>query len=484
MKNIFSEKRILLTLTVVLLLTAGIGAGFLIGRFHGHEHAAPTTAATDTAQKKQLWTCGMHPWIITEEPGQCPICGMDLVPKVDPQGTDAGPGERKIAYWRAPMDPTEVYDHPGKSKMGMDLVPVYEDQVTGGVEIRIDPATRQNMGVRTARAETAPLVRTIRTYGHVTYDETRTYRVSPKVSGWLEKVAVDFTGRWVEKGEILAEIYSPELLTAQEEFLAARDARGSGPPFADAARRRLLYWDVPPEVINELEKTGRTKKSLPLRSPFSGVLTRTSAVAGGVVNPGQILYEISDLSKVWVEAHIFEYELPWIRMGQTAEMTLPYQPGIRFTGKVAYIYPYLQKKTRDVVIRLEFDNPDLSLKPDMYADIEIRSDTGRSGTVVPAEAVIRSGIENLVFVAAGEDRFLPRKVRTGLAVTDDRIEIIEGVAPGETVVVSGQFLLDSESKLKEAVAKMLDPKAPPAPAPQAAGDKGGPKAEEDFFSDM
>ena len=469
MKNITNSPRTLIALFVVILLTAGAG-GVLIGLNHnpGHDHQA----ISEAGEKKQLWTCGMHPWIVTKEPGQCPICGMDLVPKVD-DSSSGGEKEKKIAFWRAPMDPTEVYDHPGKSKMGMDLVPVYEEEVSGGVEIKIDPVTRQNMGLRSVLAETADLVRTIRTYGDITYDETRTYRVSPKITGWLDKVAVDFTGSRVEKGELLAEIYSPQLLTAEEEFLA------SSGELKKAARRRLLYWDVGEATINELAQSGKVKKTIPLYSPYSGIVTATRAVAGGAVKPGQILYEISDLSRVWVEAHIFAYELPWIKVGQTAVMTLPYQPGANFTGKIAYIYPYLQQKTRDVVVRLEFANPDLALKPNMYANIEIKSATGRQGTVVPSEAVLRSGTEDLVFVTDGKNGFAPRRVKTGLSIEGDRVEILSGVAPGEEVVVSGQFLLDSESKLKEAVNKMLAPKAPQAPPAKApAGD------EDDFFNDM
>ncbi len=423
-----NEKKILIAMTVLLLFAGALGAAFMAGRGSnaGGPAAGPAAAPEEATEKKQLWTCGMHPWIVEEEPGQCPICGMDLVPKTD-DGAAAESG------------------------------------------IRIDPETIQNMGLRTATAEETRLVRTIRTWGHVTYDETRTYKVSPKVAGWLEEVTVDFTGSPVKKGELLARIYSPAILTAEEEYLAAAGA------MKEAARRRLLYWDVPPETIRRLDETGRPEKTVPLVSPFTGVATRTKAVAGAAVKPGEVLYEISDLSRVWVDVHIFEYELPWIKTGQEAEMTLPYRPGARFTGHVSYIYPYMQKKTRDVVVRLEFDNPGLTLKPDMYANIEIKSDSGRTGVVVPSEAVLRSGTGDLVFIAAGDGRFIPRQVKTGLTAGGGMVEITEGVSAGETVVVSGQFLLDSESRLKEAVAKMLAPEKP------AAGPKDD---EDDFFNDM
>jgi Cu(I)/Ag(I) efflux system membrane fusion protein/cobalt-zinc-cadmium efflux system membrane fusion protein len=411
--------------------------------------------------------------------------GMDLVPVYEDEiGTASPQGkkERKIAYWRAPMNPTEIYDQPGKSAMGMDLVPVYEDEIVGGVEISIDPVTRQNMGIRTAVVKRGPLVRDIRTYGHVTYDETRTAHISPKFNGWIEKLHVDFTGQPVEKGQPLFEIYSPELLAAQEEYLAAhrnlgRMTPGGGRELLASARRRLMYFDVPESEIQGIESTGQVKKTLMIRSPSTGIITEKNALEGTFVKAGTILYTIADLSRVWVEAHIYEYELAWIEEGQEAEMTLPYMPGNVFTGKVAYIYPYLQRKTRDVRIRLEFPNPGLALKPDMYADVNIKSIQKGEGIVIPVEAVIRSGQRNVVFVVREEGKFVPRDVTLGLAL-DDRVQVLAGLAPGDPIVTSGQFLLDSESKLKEAVQKMMEAKRAPVEP-----EKETPE-EDDFFKEL
>jgi hypothetical protein len=235
-------------------------------------------------------------------------------------GKMEGTTERKIAYWRAPMNPTEIYDKPGKSAMGMDLVPVYEDALVGGVEVVIDPVTQQNMGLRKAIVEKKPLTHTIRTYGHVTSDETRTAQISSKVGGWIEKLYVDITGMYVEKGEPLFDIFSPELLAAQEEFLATigslkhQQGRGSS-DFLASSRRRLQYFDISESEIQIIEKTGKVKKTLMIRSPISGYVIERKVEGGMYVKPGTMIYRISDLSKVWVEAHIYEYELPWVTQG-------------------------------------------------------------------------------------------------------------------------------------------------------------------------
>ncbi|UCF91224.1 MAG: efflux RND transporter periplasmic adaptor subunit [Desulfobacterales bacterium] len=399
------------------------------------------------------------------------------------------PAERKIAYWRAPMNPTEIYDKPGKSAMGMDLVPVYEDELVGGVEVKIDPVTQQNMGLRTAKVAKGPLVHTIRTWGHVTYDETRTSQISPKSSGWIEKIHVDFTGKHVAKGEPLFEIYSPELFTAQEEYLVAyrnlQRSTGTGNnELLAAARRRLKYFDVAESEIRDIETSGALKKTVIIRSPFRGIVTFKAAEEGSYVKEGTTIYRIADLSRVWVEAHIFEYELPWVTEGQKATMTLPYLPGRVFTGRVFYVYPYVQAKTRDIVIRLEFENPDLALKPDMYADIRIEAAAKGEGMIIPSEAVIRSGERNVVFVLRDGNKFTPRDVTLGLALDDRKVQILSGLAPGETVVTSGQFLIDSESKLKEAIQKMLEAKRVKAKAAETEEEDFFEDMEEDFFKDM
>lgn len=483
-------KIILPTVAITALLTWGV---LHLTGYHA-PHGGPPAPGTENLMgdaAPQLWTCGMHPWIITEEPGLCPICNMDLVPKRDDGSADADTGEREIVYWRAPMDPTEIYDQPGKSKMGMDLVPVYEDEIQGGVEIKIDPVTRQNMGVRTAAAEKAPLRYTIRTYGHVTYDETLTALINPKVSGWLEHLFVNFTGEIVEKGQPLFDIYSPELVAAQEEYLTAfRNYKRMGNnnlPLLESARRRLTYFDVAESEIEALEASESVRKTILIRSPVRGVVTHKNAVEGGYIRAGTSVFTVADLSRVWVEAHIYEYELGWVKKGQKARMTLPYLPGKVFEGRVAYVYPYLQQKTRDVVVRLEFENPEYTLKPEMYADVYIETGGEKEGIVIPSEAVIRSGERNVVFVAKGGGKFSPRDATLGMAVDGGKVQVLSGLTPGEPVVVSGQFLLDSESKLKEAVQKMMAAQQSPAEKKPAKDDffqDMESTSEDDFFEDM
>lgn len=483
----------LIVLTALLTFCISGSAAYYFG------YLAPIEAVHDhvpgekpEAEDKQLWTCGMHPWIITEAPGQCPICGMDLTPKRDTGPSAGDTGERQVAYWLDPADAMGIYSEEGISPSGEPLSPVYEDELISGVSVKIDPVTRQNMGVRTATAKKGILSHTIRTYGHITYDETRIVQVSPKFNGWIEKLHADFTGQFVEKDEPLFDIYSPDLLAAQEEYLGAfGHIRNRGNPGSDllaSAQRRLLYYDVAESEIREMERTGKVQKSITMRSPFTGIVTHKNAVEGAFIKAGTALYTIADLSRVWAEAHIYEYELPWVKIGQDATMHLSFHPGEVYAGKVTYIYPYLQQKTRDVVVRLEFENPDMALKPDMFADVRIRTESKGEGLVIPAEAVLRSGRRNLVFVEREPGKFIPREVSLGLSLDENHVQVREGIAPGDRVVTSGQFLLDSESKLKEAVAKMMEIRQPGTQKPPASGSDGffdGMEAgEDDFFSDM
>ena len=400
-----------------------------------------------------------------------------------PQGTQeissSDEKKEKILYWRAPMNPTEIYDKPGKSAMGMDLMPVYEDEMTGQEAVKIDPVIQQNMGIRLRKVKKGPLIHTVRTYGHITPDETLTAQVNLKTSGWIEKLFVDFTGKYVKKGEPLFEIYSPDLVAAQEEYLVAhrglkRMPGGTGKGLIVSSRRRLLYFDVPESEIEAIEKSGKVKKTLMIRSPLSGFVIERKAEEGSYIKAGTKVFQIADLSRVWVDAHIYEYELSWIAKGQRAEMTLPYIPGRIFKGTVAYVYPYLQPKTRDLIIRLVFQNPEMELKPEMYADIRIKTVLKGEGLMVPSEAVIRTGQRNVVFVSMGQGKFVPRDVILGPSLDHEQVQVLAGLAAGESVVTSGQFLLDSESNLKEAVQKMLGARLM----------KSTKKEDEDFFGDM
>ena len=434
------------------------------------------------------WRAPMDPTEIYDKPGKSKM-GMDLIPVYEDEAApqEAAPGERTILYWQAPMDPTEIYDRSGKSKMGMDLVPVYEDEagMGSGGAITINPATVQNMGVRSDGVERIDFSRIIRTVGEVQYDEENLYLVNAKLTGWIEKLYVNFIGDQVRKGDPLMEIYSPELVTTQEEYLLAlknaRMAAQSSVPsvredaekLLDSARKRLEYWDIPAQEIERLEQTGEVKRAIRLEAPATGVVVQKHIIEGAYVKPGTDLLQIADLRTVWVHASFYDNEVPWISEGQPVEMELSYLPGKTYTGRVSYVYPYLREKARDVHVRLIFSNPDLDLKPGMYANVRLQGKVIPEALVVPSEAVIRSGERSIVFVVRGEGAFEPREIRIGEegGPGNNYVRVLSGLLDGEEVVTSAQFMLDSESRLQEAIQKMLqermEPGAPPAQQPDA-----------------
>ncbi len=455
------------------ILALAISSGLLIS-------CGSDTNDSANSKEGQLWTCGMDPEVILDEPGQCPKCGMNLVPLKMPETAakqqghveaKRSDGEKNIKYWQAPMNPSEIYDKPGKSAMGMDLIPVYEDQTSYGRAVQIDPVTVQNMGVRTATVRRTDFNRSIRTIGKIDYNEENIFIVSSKISGWIEKLYVDYTGKPVRKGQPLLEIYSPDLVTTQQEYLLALKNKKltGGTQFAsiregaesllNSTRQRLLYWDIPESVIKGIEESGEVRKTLRLESPANGVVVQKNVIEGLHIKEGLSLYQIADLSTIWVYASIYDNEVPWVRVGQKVTMELSYRPEKVLEGRVAYIYPYLDEKARDVKVRLEFPNPGLDLKPGMYANVWIKTQPIKDAIVVPSEAVIRSGQRNLVFVTRGGGRFEPREVRIGEESDDGKIRIVSGLTEHEEVVISAQFLIDSESRLQEAIQKMLQEKA-------------------------
>lgn len=480
----------------VFLLVAGI----LLSPELNFRHApvigaGPAYAETNRAEHEHeegtKYTCGMHPMIIVDEPGLCPICHMDLTPMKEGTGgaAGAGSGDRKVKYWQAPMDPTYVRDQPGKSPMGMDLIPVYEDQATGGAMISIDPTTIQNMGVRTAAVVRGELSRSIRTVGLVGYEEPKQYVVNAKVAGWVEKLHVAETGQQVKKGQKLLEIYSPELVTAQQELLLARDnytslKDSSFPQIAESAqrlleasRKRLQLWDVSEWQIQNLEKTGKVRKTVTLFAPYDGIVTMKMVNEGMYVKPGMSLLNLADLSRVWVLADIYEYQLPWVKVGQQARVELPYVKDRVLVARVNYLYPYVDPKTRTVKARIEFDNADFELRPDMYVTVYLAGEQLSDVLIIPQEAVLYSGEKQTVFVAQPGGRFEPRLIKTGLQDENGHVEVVQGLFAGEQVVTSAQFMLDSESKLREAIQKMLNPVRAESP------DKNSEEDLDDLFGD-
>ncbi len=491
------KKSILITVVLTALITGSVVWGLIKYVIPGSGHSSASTETVTVDQSKSestgdrkiiYWRAPMDPMEIYDEPGKSKM-GMDLVPVYEDEVSRGSESkDRKIVYWKAPMDPTEIYEQPGKSKMGMDLVPVYEDELVGGVDIKIDPVVEQNMGLKLETVQKSFLNHTIKTYGHITFDETRTGIVSQKTGGWIEKLYADYTGLYIEKGQPLYEIYSPSLLASQEEYLSVfknynRSRTPLNKELLDSAKKRLGYFDIADKEISAIEKSGKVKKTLLVRSPYSGVITHKNITEGAFARTGLNLFTISDLSHVWVEAHIFEYEQNLISVGQEVEMSLSYNPGKIYKGKIFYIFPYLQKKTRDVIIRIDFKNENDELKPDMYARIKIQAQNIGEGISISSEAVIHSGEKQIVFVAKGNGKFTPREVKTGAYLNNGRVQVLSGLVQDEQVVVSGQFLLDSESKLKEAIQKMIESKSADSGS-ETDSFFNDMESEDEFFEDM
>ena len=317
-------------------------------------------------------------------------------------------------------------------------------------EFQFDPARLQKIGVRTTRVERVPIGAGLRTVGRVVYDETRLADVSLKIRGWIEELRADAVGMRVERGDVLFTLYSPELYAAQEELLQALRSQGSlGGSLAGAARNRLRLWGVAKTDIDRIATRGAPLEAVPVRSPASGYVIEKNVVAGSAVQPGERLLRIAPLDVVWIEVDLYEEELTRVRVGQAARVTLSHLPDRAYDGTVAFLYPFLTGDTRTARARIELANPELELRPDMFADVELAGEA-RDALVVPEEAVLYAGERRFVFVALGEGRFRPKRVRVGIR-DGGRVEIVDGLAGDETVVSSGTFLIASESRLRAAL---------------------------------
>lgn len=400
------------------LRIAGVTWLLLLGAVLVPACSKPTSAPAEG--EKTLYTCSMHPQIIRDQPGDCPICGMKLTPV-----------KRKSAA--APADKT----------------------------IAVDARTTQEMGVRTAAVERGPLVKDIRALARIDFNETTVSDVNVREGGWIEKLFVDSVGKLVHRGEPLFDFFSPELLVAQKEYLLAIER---GADYAAQTVVKLRNVGISESQIAALQKTRQARQVIQVESPRDGFVVEKNAIAGQMVEKGVRLYRIADLATVWVLADVYESDLPFLRVGQPATVRLSYLPDRVFNGRVTYIYPTVDEKTRAVRVRMEFYNPGYFLKPGMYATAEIHAELSSDAVLVPGMAVLRSGERNTVFVDLGGGRFEPRGVSLGASGAGDVYQVLDGLKPGERVVTSGQFLLDSESQLREAMQKMtaLPENAPPA----------------------
>lgn len=457
-----SETKSRLRWIVSLLLLLVISVSLNIYQLSRH-HAGGATSATESSAK-ETWVCPMHPTIVQDHPGDCPICGMKLVKKEMPAGT-----QRQIAYYRSPMDPKITSPAPRKDEMGMDYIPVYKDElnsannaVQGRTEVTIDPARQQLIGLKTARVARSDVSGGWSTVGRVQADPTKVSKVNIKVPGYVEQVLVDFVGKPVRRGDPLFTFYSPEIYAAEQEFVLAmksRDAlskRGGtaqdGDALVNAVRQKLALWDVPDAEIERLEKTGEAVKMMTFYSPVSGVVTAKDIVEGSSLMPGAMPYEVTDLSSVWVMADAYQSDLERVKLGMPVTLKLNALPDREFSGKVAFIDPVLNPESRTLKVRINFPNEKGELKPEMFGEVTLRG-ADHQALTIPADAVIPSGTHNMVFVSVADGKFQPREVKLGLK-SGEQVEVLDGLKEGESVVTRANFLIDSESSLRAALAAM------------------------------
>jgi Cu(I)/Ag(I) efflux system membrane fusion protein len=387
-------------------------------------------------------------------------CGKkDRSPAVS---TAQKPPVQKRVMYRSTMNPAEVSDKPGKDSMGMDMVPfeveegVQAASVSGRIAVKITPERQQLIGVKTVILKVQPIDRQVRAVARVAYAEPNVAWVNLKFDGWVENLFVDSTGRLVKKGDALLDIYSPELVAAEQEYLLAARARNtlgdSGQSILKAAREKLRLWDISDEQVATLERTGEAKRTVTLYAPISGFVIEKNILRGQRIMAGENLYKIADLSRVWILGDVYEYELPFIRTGQDVTITLPSFPGEQFHGTITFIYPYLNAETRTNTIRVEVANPSFRLKPEMFATLDIREDYGAK-LAVPTDAIVNAGEKSIAFVDRGDGYLEPREVRLGVKGSGF-YEVLAGLAAGEKVVTSANFLVDSESSMKAALQQM------------------------------
>jgi membrane fusion protein, copper/silver efflux system len=420
---------------------------------HDPQHGQPAPAA-----EKVIYVCPMHPEVRQDKPGECPICGMDLVPMKTSAPTPAPAAKPEPSGQAPPPAPAEhQHGEAAPAPQGQPMAPT----VQGLAPVHTEPDRAQLAGVRTVAAVTDSVTSTVRAVGTVVPDETRVRDVTTKVSGWVEKLHVNAVGQFVRAGQPLLDLYSPELLASQEEYLRARqnvaefersslpEVRRGGEDLVRAAHRRLELFDVPAGFLGQLDESGKAQRAITFLAPFNGYVTRKAVLEGQKVEPGMALLTVADLSRVWVVGQLYEAEAAAAKSGRAATVTLPYGPDVALRGRVTLVYPEIDLDSRTIKVRFEFPNPQLALKPGMFVNIALEASRA-SGVVVPDSAVIDSGTRQVVFVEAAPGHFEPREVKVGLRA-DGRALLQTGVQAGERVAVAANFLLDSESRLRGAM---------------------------------
>jgi Cu(I)/Ag(I) efflux system membrane fusion protein/cobalt-zinc-cadmium efflux system membrane fusion protein len=452
-----------LIVIAVLSVILGLCAGWLVF------YPSANQTGKSTAEASEIYICPMHPQIVQDKPGDCPICGMDLVLK---QAKDEHAGHTPKTMYRSSMNPNEISDKPGKDSMGMDMIPFEPEEKdtetpAGLASVSVSEKQRKIIGLTFGAAEMKNITREIRTSARIVPDETRLFLVTTRLEGWVDELYVNQTGQYVKKGQPLLAIYSPELLAAQQEYLTSLAAmKNLDQPFVAAnpvsftgmeaaAREKLRLFGISDAQIDHLRDQKKALRVMILESPASGFVTEKPVIRGQRVMINEPLMTITDLSRVWAEADIYETDLPYIKTGIPAEISLSYWPEKRFPGQISFLYPFLEAATRTIKARIELANPELVLKPGMFAVATIFSDSGERLTV-PEAAVMRTGIIDYVFVEGNGDKFVPVQVKLGMRSGDGFYEVLSGLETGQRVVTSANFLIDSESSLKAALQTAID----------------------------
>ncbi|WP_411725942.1 efflux RND transporter periplasmic adaptor subunit [Methyloglobulus sp.] len=452
---------------VCLILMLGVSLGFWVGRLEVLENQDVTA----TGERKPLYyRHPMNPQITSPTPAKDEM-SMDYVPVyAEEQVQSVQSKSGKILYYRHPMGAADTSPVPKKDEMGMDYLPVYEGELATPKQIQISPEKIQKLGVKTETVAKRTLTRSIRALGSIQVDERRIHAVTPKFEGWIQRLYVNTTGQTVKRGQPLLEIYSPELMTAQQEYLIAQQgqlamqqgsaqARDTAARLAENALQRLHYWDIAQAQLRRLQTQEKPLDTLPLLAPVNGVVLEKPAVEGMRFMPGELLFRIADLGTVWLLAEVFEQDIGEIRSGQVAQVAINAYPDQLFSGKVGFIYPTLATETRTVKVRIELSNSEGLLKPGLYGGVTLTAlGNKKTRLAVPDSAVIDSGIRQIVLLQRGEGRFEPRAVKLGLQADGYR-EVLDGLEAGDKVVTRANFLIDAESNLKSVLDSFDSPDA-------------------------
>ena len=455
----------------MIILAAFLGGAVVALLLHAPHHREHAVGANG---QRVIYHCPMHPNYLSDKPGSCPICGMKLVPvnEAVPASTQGETAGRKILYYRDPMNPSHTSDKPGKAPCGMDMVAVYDDEAGGEAgTVKIDPTVVQNMGVTTETVTVRDLNRDIRASTTIELNETAISNVNTKVMGWIDKLYIDYTGQRVKKGQPLFTMYSPDLVSTQEEYLQAlqyeKNLIGGSPEagkgaleIVESSKRRLLNWDIPETEIDAIAKSGAPQKTMTIYSPTDGVVLEKMVVAGQNVMPGMELYKVADLSTVWAVANVYQEDLPFIKLGSSAEIAVTSATGRTFAGKVDFISPVLDPTTKTAAVRITIRNTtEYLLKPGMFATIKISSLVAVKMLSVSEKAILHTGKRNVVILALGSGYFKPQDVKLGMSA-NGYVQVLSGLTEGQIIVTSSQFMIDAESNLSQAVGQMVGKERP------------------------